>query len=635
MAKKFEIIFQPDGKRIKVEENTTILDASKEAGIDLVSICGGKGICGKCKVIIEKGELKQQLDDTELKFISEHEIDENYRLACRVKIRDNLIVRIPEESRTGKQRLQVEGIKTKVKLDPVIKKYYIKLEKPTLIDQTSDFDRIKQALKSKFDILNLRINLNLLKNLGELIRSYNWNFTVCIWDNEEIISIEEGDTTNKIYGYATDIGTTKLAGYLLDLHTGEVLAVGSLMNPQIPFGEDVISRIGHKEPNKLQSAVIDGLNKIFEEICEKANINPQHVYELVAVGNTSMHHLFLGIKAKQIGVSPYIPVISRGISVQNEYLKIKMNEFGRIYTLPVISGYVGADTMGVLLSTEIYKKDEICMALDIGTNTEVILGNKDRILTTSCASGPAFEGAHIQFGMRASSGAIEKIKIDPKTLDPEIETIDHVKPRGICGSAIVDIPAEMLKSKIIDVKGKMNYNLDSPRLRKGEKYYEYVLVWGKNSAFNKDIVITQKDIREISLAKAAIHTGTTILLQEFGINESDIDKLFIAGAFGTHINIENARFIGMFPEIPTSKIKTVGNAAGTGARMCLVSKEMRNIIEKISKKVEYIELGAHPDFQKVYLNSNYLPYADLSFYPETSNFLKQVGNFPEKKLHIF
>jgi uncharacterized 2Fe-2S/4Fe-4S cluster protein (DUF4445 family) len=642
MIEQFEIIFQPDGRRIKVPKGLSILEAANEAGVDITSICGGMGTCGKCKVIIESqadildiDEYIANLEESERKFLTEEEIRGNFRLACRYKIDQNLTVRIPIESRTGKQRLQVEGVITEVKIVPNIRKHHIILEKASLDDTTSDFDRLTQYLESKYGLSGLKINFNLLKSIGPIIRNADWDFTAVIWNDQEIISLEQGNTEDKLYGYAVDIGTTKLAAYLLNLKNGEVLAVGSLMNPQIPFGEDVISRINYDDPQKLQNVIIDGLNEIFEDTIQKANIYSKNVYDLSVVGNTTMLYLFLGIDANQIGVAPYVPAFTSGLNTNNEHLGILMNDHSKIYTLPVFSGYVGADTMGVILATEIYKSEDLCMALDIGTNTEVILGNKDRILTCSCASGPAFEGAHIEFGMRASSGAIEKVKIDPKTLDPEIKTIDDIPARGICGSAIVDIPAEMLKTKIISVHGRMNNELDNPRLRQGEKFYEYILVWAKDSLLNKDIIINQKDIREIILAKAAMHTGTEILMHEYGIKEDRIDKLYIAGAFGTHIDLENARLIGLYPEIPISKIQAVGNAAGTGARMCLVSKEMRNISEEVRKKVEYIELGAHPNFQNVYLNSNYIPFADLNRYPKASALLKEIGNYPKRKLHVF
>lgn len=632
---QFEIHFQPDGRRINVEQGISVLEAINLTGIDLVSLCGGKGTCGKCKIIIEKGEIKESLTEKEKEFLTKDQIDENYRLACRIRVFNNLIIRIPEASRTGKQRLQIEGIKAPVKVEPLIKKLFIQLEKPSLDEPKSDIDRLNDYILKKFGISKLKFNFDALKSLGTVIREDNYKFTVCIWNNSEIITMEPGDTTEKIFGYSVDIGTTKLAGYLIDLINGEVLAAGGLMNPQIRFGEDVISRIAYKDPQQMHDAVIEGLNELLIDLTNRVSIDLENIYEMTAVGNTCMHHLFLNLDAKQLGYSPYVPVIRNGLSVKNNKIGMNINRFGKIFTLPVVAGFVGADTIGVILASEIYKRDELCMALDIGTNTEVVLGNKERILACACASGPAFEGAHIKFGMRAANGAIEKIKINPETLEPTYYTIDNVKPRGICGSAIVDIPAEMLKTKIIDLRGKINKNFESDRIRQGDDGYEYVLIWGRDSFSKRDITISQKDIGEIILAKAAMHTGTEILMQKFGVKDDDIDNLFIAGAFGTHIDIENARMIGIYPEISLDKVKRIGNAAGTGSRMCLVSKTMRKLAEEISKKIEYIELAVQPNFQSIFLNSHYLPYADLARYPITSEFLKKIGNYSEKKIRIF
>jgi len=630
-----EVIFQPDGRRVEVVQGTTILEAANLAGIDITSICGGKGSCGKCKIIIEKGTIEETLTEDEKSFLSAEEIKVKFRLACQTKINDNLTIRIPEASRTGKQKLQVEGIKTLVKLEPLVKKYFVKLDKPTLDNPQSDADRLNTHISNNFGISNLRYDFFLLRSLGKIIRDADYEFTVVIWNESEIIAIEKGDTTEQIYGYAVDIGTTKLAGYLLDLVSGEVLAAHGLMNPQIPYGEDVISRLGFKEPRKLHDVIIEGLNELLTDLAERAKVDLENVYEMTAVGNTTMHHIFLNLDAKQLGFAPYVPVVKRGLTINNIELGMKFNKGGKIYTLPVVAGFVGADTIGVILASEIYKRDELCMALDIGTNTEVVLGNKERIVTCSCASGPAFEGAHIKFGMRAANGAIEKIKIDPDTLEPTYKTIDNAKPRGICGSAIVDIPAELLKANIIDSWSRFKKGINSERVREGNDGFEYVLAWGKDNHSNDDITVSQKDIREIILAKAAMHTGTEILMQTYGIQEKDIEKLFIAGAFGTHIDIENARIIGIYPEIPLEKVERIGNAAGTGARMCLVSKTMRQLAEDITRKTEYIELAVQPNFQNTFLNSHYLPYADLERYPKTSEMLRKIGNYPEKKIKIF
>lgn len=637
MASEVEVIFQPEGKRVKVKSGSTIFEAAKLVGVDLTSICGGIGRCGKCKVIVEKeGEAYvDSITENEKALLSPTEISAGYRLACRTHVKGNLTVRIPEESRTGRQKLQVEGIETPVKLEPLIKKYFLKLPTPTLKDARSDVDRLLDELKRQYAFENLEINYNLLQSLPLILRSSEWSITVATWNDNTIISVEPGDTTSRIFGYAFDIGTTKLAGYLLDLNTGKVVAVESLMNPQISYGEDVITRItyasrGFKEQKELQQTIINGVNQILKRLLDKTGVRMEEVYEVTVVGNTAMHHIFLNICPKYLALSPYPPVIKRGTNVKAEKIGVEINPNGNVYVLPVIAGFVGADAVAVILATEMYKRDELCMALDIGTNTEVFLGNKEGILTCSCASGPALEGAHIKYGMRAATGAIEKVRIDPDTLEVEYWTVDNAKPCGICGSAMVDILAEMLKAGIIEVTGKLNKDITSPRLHILESGLEFVLAWGKETLTGEDIVFTQKDIREIQLAKAAIHTGTMTLMKKRGIVEEDIDILFIAGAFGSYIDPKNARIIGMYPEIALDKIRVVGNAAGTGARMALTSKKARKTAEEISDKVTYVELAAEPNFQAEFFNSNALPYADLTRYPETSELLKKLGKYPKK-----
>ncbi|MFX1293657.1 MAG: ASKHA domain-containing protein, partial [Promethearchaeota archaeon] len=572
------------------------------------------------------------------KCLTVKELKKGTRLACQIKVNKNFIVQIPESSRTGKQRLQVEGIETPVDLNPIIKKYNIQLPKPTIENPRSDLDRILIKLQKEHNVSGLELKFNLLQRLGPFLRNSKWDITV-ITCNNQIIGFESGDTLNQLYGIAIDIGTTKLAIYLLNLITGELLAVESAMNPQISFGEDVISRINYasslENTQELQQVLIKEINKMIDVLCEKSGISFSDIYEMVAVGNTAMHHIFLNINPKYLALAPYTPVVRNGINLESKAIGIKINSIGNLYCLPIIAGYNGADNIAVILATEIYKRDELCLALDIGTNTEVVLGNKEKMLVCSCASGPAFEGASIKYGMRAASGSIEKIRINSETFECKYQTIDNMKPRGICGSAIVDIIAEMVKTGIIDLTGKMNNEIKSNKFQKSNDGYEFILVNAKDTSIGKDIVITQKDVRQLTLAKAAIHTGCVILMEELGINEADIDKVFIAGAFGNYIDIKNARIIGMYPEIDLSKVETVGNAAGTGARMALLSKNIRNIAETISKQIKYIELAAKKNFQSIYLNSTFLPYADLSKYPETSDILKKLGLYPRKPLHMF
>jgi len=632
---KIIITFQPEGKRVEVVNNDSILSAALKAGVDLISICNGKGTCGKCKVIVKDMDSVNDLTENESEMLSNDEINDNVRLACQTKVRKDLTVKIPEYSRTGKQRLQIEGIETPIDLKPSIKKYYVELEPPSLDDPRSDVDRIINHLYENFDLSNSNINYYLTKNISEILRKAEWKFTISIWRNT-IINIEPKDTTDRIFGYAVDIGTTKLAGYLVNLNTGKISAAGSLMNPQISYGEDVISRLNHQEQKKLQQAVIDGINQILDELKEKMKIKSDEIYEMTVVGNTIMHHIFLGIFPLYVGRSPYPPVIRQSMIVNARDLDININPNAKIMCLPTIAGFVGADTVGVVLSTEIYKKENICLAIDIGTNTEVVLGNKDKMLAASCASGPAFEGAHIKFGMRAASGAIEKIKIVPETLEVKYKSIDNEPPIGICGSGMIDLVAEMIKTGIIDTGGIINRELDNPRIHMNQdSVMEYLVVPSEKTGNNRKITFSQKDINQIILAKAAMHTGVKLLLKNYNIKKEEIHEVYLAGAFGSHINKESARMIGIFPEVDLDKVVIVGNAAGTGARMCLVSEEAKKTVEEISKNVGYLELGNDPDFQSIYMNSNIIPYADLDEFPEVSKILKEYGNYPESPPPIF
>ncbi|MBS7640847.1 MAG: ASKHA domain-containing protein [Candidatus Bathyarchaeia archaeon] len=638
---EFKVIFQPEGKRVKCPPNVTVLEAAKAVGVDITAVCGGLGRCGKCRVIIETGgESLNPVTEAERNFLSDTEISMGYRLACQVLVKSDLVVRIPEESRTGRQRLLVEGIEVPVKLEPYVRKYFVEIPKPSLLDLRSDVERLLDTLREKYGLDDLVIEPFVLQELPSALREADWKATVVIWNNRFIISVEPGDTTNRIFGCAVDIGTTKIAGYLLSLNSGLLLAVDSLMNPQSAYGEDVISRItyaskGAKELNTLQKTVVEGINKILESLMDKTGVRSDEIYEMTVVGNTAMHHIFLGINPKYVALAPYPPVIRGSVNVKARDVGVKINPNGNVHMLPVIGGFVGADAVAVILATKLYEADDICMALDIGTNTEVILGNKELLMAASCASGPAFEGAHIKYGMRAATGAIENIKIDPETLEVEYKTIDDVKPRGICGSAIIDAIAEMLKAGIIDFSGAFNREIKSPRLRLSENGFEFVVAWSDETAIGKDITVTQKDIREIQLAKAAIHAGCMILMRKMGVRELDINALFLAGAFGTYINPESARIIGMYPEIPLNRVHVVGNAAGTGARMCLVSKSMRRKVEEIHKTVKYVELAAEPDFQTEFLNSQFLPYADFSRYPETISMLKRLGRNVREPPSIF
>jgi len=591
-------------KEIEVKDNrNNLLDTLNDAGIKIEAICGSKGKCGKCKVIINNPESVNEITQEEKKVLSEDEIKKGVRLSCLVSVNGDISVKIPESSLQKEQRILCEGVSKKIKFDPCLKIKKIKIQKPALGSEWSIVDLIKNELKEE----DLSIDYLALKKLSKKLTFEK--YIKIIEYNKELIGIS--DIEQKIYGIAVDIGTTTVVTYLIDMETGELIDIESILNPQIRYGEDVISRITYSMKNGVDivhKAIVNGINLMIGILCERNNISYDSIYEMTAVGNTAMHHIFLNINPKSLSASPFTPVVSNSIDIKSQDMEIKINPSGIIHLLPIISGFVGADTVGVLLATEIYKKTEISLAIDIGTNGELVLGNKDSMLSCSCAAGPALEGGHLMFGMRASTGAIETVFIEEDTFNTFYKTINNGKPRGLCGSGIIDVVSEMLRVGLLDSSGKI-LERDNERIRKnplnGQK--EYVIEWKENTETEKDIVITASDIREIQLAKGAIMTGINILLEKLKITVDDIENLYLAGAFGNYIDIKNAIRIGLIPDILLDKIKPVGNAAGEGAKMSLLSKEKRIEENIINKKIDYIELAAEKDFNEEFVKSLRFP----------------------------
>lgn len=634
--RKVKMKVLPYGKKAEAELGERIFDVLSDLNLDVTSICGGRGICGKCKVEIKRGvEFLSPITTSEGRLLSEGEIKRNVRLACQTITASpgEVEVYVPRRSTRTKQVLQIKGLKVKVKPKPLVRKYFVQVEKPCLEDVKSDEDRLLKALQENFSLnaYNLKFEYGVLKKLPLILRKSGGKVTVVIWANR-IIGVEQGDTTNRLFGFAVDVGTTKLAGYLVDLNTGEILSGSACMNPQISAGEDVISRISHvmqkgeEGLNQLQREVVQAVNLLLERNCEKAGVKMQEVYEYSLVGNTCMQLLFLGIWPEYLALSPYTPVVRRSVDVQASKLGLKGCKQANAHFLPIIGGFVGADNVAVLLSTKMFNSDEVCMAIDIGTNTEIDLGNKEALMAVSCASGPAFEGMQIEHGMTAALGAIERISINPHNFDVDYLTIQGGKPRGICGSAMIDVLSELFLTGLINKSGRFNKEMmkKTKRLKKSVRGYEFVLAWKEETSINRNITFTQKDVREIQKAKAAIHVGATTLMRKMGYSEEDIGKLFIAGAFGNYIDPENAMTIGMYPEFAIDKIKNIGNAAGTGSRLALLSTKLREEAERISRKAVYFELAADPRFQKEYIDSLYIPHADLDRYPVTNKRLLKM-----------
>ncbi|MHA1583101.1 MAG: ASKHA domain-containing protein [Candidatus Baldrarchaeia archaeon] len=630
MPRKVQIVFEPDGLRSNVKFGVTILEAAKICGIKIRSECGGHGFCAKCKVIAKTPEGLTSLSEREKELLSDQEIKKGYRLACQAYIKGNTVIYVPEESRIAKRKTLIEGVMQEVEISPLVEKFYIIIPKPSLQDLRTDFDRMIESLKDIYNLEGLEIPLELLKTLPLKLRDANWKVTATIWNRKRIISVEPGNTTQKLYGIAIDIGTSKIIGYLVNLLSGKIIATHFIENPQIIYGEDIISRISHvmKNPQTLEeihSLAIKAINEIILKCCEKADIEQTDIYEAVIVGNTAMHHFFLSINPKYLALSPYVPAIGNSVNVEARELKINICPHGNVHVLPIIAGFVGADAVGDILATKIFEAEKICLTIDIGTNTEIVLGNKNELFTTSCASGPAFEGMHITHGMKAVEGAIEKVRIDPETFEVHYETIGNTEPVGICGSAMVDIVAEMLKTGLIDRTGKFNVNKSTERFQKVNNEYVFVIAKPNETRSGTPIIVTQKDIREIQLAKAAIHTGFSILMRKRGVSTSLIDKIFVAGAFGNYLNIENSIIIGLLPDVPPSKVKFVGNAAGSGAIMSLISKKEREKAKEIAKRTKYVELAIDPNFHMELAASMYLPHKNLDEFPTVKKLLEKRG----------
>jgi len=626
------IIFQPAGRRGQIAEGTTILDAARQLGVGIEAVCGEHLVCGKCRVKVMEGKFPKEgitssmshlsdLDEKEKKVLKRKDSEEHMRLACSTKIMGDVLVFVPEASRTGKQVVSKAAGQIKVKLKPAVKKHYVELQLPTLDDPLGDFERLAEALEKEHGLKNLSIDYRALQKLPDVIRKGDWKMTVTVWQKKEIIRVESGKVETNI-GFAVDIGTTTCAGYLTDLNTGKVLATESMMNPQVRYGEDVMSRITYcmlNEENglrELQATIIEGLNTIAKLAAHKTGHTPEDISEMTLVGNTAMHHILLGINPEFMGVAPFTPALHHSVDVKADRFGIEILPSGNIHVLPIEAGFVGADNVGCLIADEPHRRKEMTLLIDIGTNGELVLGNKDKLISCSCATGPALEGAQIEFGMRAAPGAIERIRIDPKTLEASYKVIGNDRwsdgkvnmlAKGICGSAIIDAIAEMFKAGIIKKNGQINMDLKSKRLRRGAKNLpEYVLAWKHETSIDQDIVVNQKDVRAIQLAKGALYSGCLIMMRKLGI--AKFDRLAVAGAFGSHIDKVAAMVIGMYPDCDLEKVRSVGNAAGDGARIALLNVDKRREANEVARRVEYIELALEEDFNDRFSEAMQFPH---------------------------
>jgi uncharacterized 2Fe-2S/4Fe-4S cluster protein (DUF4445 family) len=666
-----KVIFQPSGRRGLVPRGISLIEASRLLGADIEALCGEKKVCGKCKVRIEEGffekygiESKRShvspwQQEEEEKFINAADKEAGFRLGCVSRIEGDLLIFVPEESRAGKQIVSKAARDIEIEHNPAVKLYTIEVDKPSFENPTGDYERICNELKNRHGLDNLEVDLHTLRQLPTALRKGGWAVTLSVWMDREIIRVRPGkfDTS---YGLAIDIGTTTVAGYFCDLSTMEVIDTVSLMNPQCKYGEDVMSRITYHMMNKdglerMSNDIIEGLNWMIDQAIEgtcppkkkvKKKKDETHNAEWVEVPqegktylrlsredieditigcNTAMHHILLKLDPEHVGLAPFPPVIHHSLDIKARDLGLNINPAAYVFVLPNEAGFVGADNVGVLIAEEPHKQDEIQLIIDIGTNGELVLGNKEKLISSSCATGPAFEGAQLAYGMRAAPGAIERIQIDPQTHEVDYKVIgkdawlkysqpNEMKAKGICGSGILDLLAELYKAGIIAKSGVFNKKgHKSNRFRKNPdtQQAEFVLAWAEETSINKDIVITQKDVRQIQLAKGALYAGCKLMVRRMGV--AKVDKVKIAGAFGTHVDREKALIMGLFPDCDIEKIVSIGNAAGDGCRAALLNRDKRREANWLSRNVEYIELTVEPNFEREFMEAMQLPHMTDEF----------------------
>jgi len=611
------LVFERFNVEGRFSEGTTLLEAARALGVSVAAVCGGRGICGKCRVIVRDGqEFLSEPSPAERRLLTSEEIKAGIRLACQASVVGcgRVVVDVPF---LGGERLLTGGVRVALEPEPAVTEISVEVAPPTLEDPIADLERLLRDAGLPGDE---RIEKNVLERLPNVLRESGWKVTMLRHARRGIIAIKPSERRGRLLGFAVDVGTTKLAGYLVDLRTGEILAASAALNPQVAYGDDVISRIAYVSRSQgrlgeLRDAVVRGICSLIEDACRRAGADPDEIVELVAVGNTLMHHLLLGLPPDYLALSPYTPVVRRSLDLSASEVGLRMLPSGNVHVLPNVAGFVGADAVADVLVTGIHRSKELSLLIDLGTNTEIILGNREVLYAASCASGPAFEGGHIRFGVRAESGAIERVWIDPETLEVGYQTVGGERPTGICGSGVIDAVAEMLRTGIVDTSGRFVEGV-SPRVREGPEGLEFVLAWRDETSIGADIVITQQDVREIQKAKAAVYAGIAILMSEMRVSLDDIRRIYVAGAFGLYVDPVSARAIGMFPSFPLHLVTQVGNAAGMGAVAALTSLSKREECAEIVELMRYVELAAHPRFQKEFAAAMYLPHLDLDAFRE-------------------
>ena len=649
------VVFTPSGRRGHFESGTTVLEAARRRGVDIDSVCGGRGICGRCQIEVSEGEHAKHAIVSALSHLSPvGEVERAYeadrglaadrRLGCTARVEGELVIDVPPESQVHRQVVRKEADAHPIDVNPVVRLHYVEVEEPDLATTSSDLGRLRAALEREWGLTGLAVDAHVVAGLQRALRtsgsepqSLPWRVTVAVHDGAVITGVWSG-LHETMLGIAFDIGSTTVAGHLCDLASGEVLASAGEMNPQIRFGEDLMSRVSYVMMNpgsekELTRAVRGCLAKLTAELANDAGVSRDDILEVTLVGNPIMHHLLLGLDPTELGGAPFALAIDEAVRRPATELGLPVHPGARAYVLPCIAGHVGADTAGVILSEGPYLGDEVNLIVDVGTNAEIVLGNRDHLLAASSPTGPAFEGAQISCGQRAAPGAIERVRIDPVTLEPRFSVIGsdvwsddpafsgtHVT--GVCGSGIIEAIAELHLAGILTTDGTIDGALAdrSPRIVADGRTFSYVLSDGE-----PELTITQNDVRQIQLAKAALHAGCTLLLEHYGIER--VDRIRLAGAFGSHIDPVYALVLGLIPDCTPARVTSAGNAAGTGARIALLDRTARTEIEEVVRRVEKIETAVEPRFQEFFVGAMAIPH-DTDPYEQ----LRTVVTLPPRRV---
>jgi uncharacterized 2Fe-2S/4Fe-4S cluster protein (DUF4445 family) len=624
-----QVNFGPDGKTVRVPQGTTLLEAARLADVHINASCNGKGACGKCKLMVTAGRT----ENPSTPLLSDTETEKGYILACQSKVVEDVTVEIPPEilerklKVAGMGREATERLKGLVKeIDPILKEIPLELSPPTIDDSVSDLDRLNRGLKKTgcCDVTRLNVGIKVVRQLAEAVRHKDWKLTASVIRRKcsnEILEVRPGNRSIAPFGLAIDLGTTTVVVYLVNMVAGQIVAAASGHNRQAECGDDVINRIVCAEKDgvkKLSRMVLATINTLIGDVVDSAGIDAAQVKNMVVSGNTTMAHLLLQIEPRYIRRKPYIPTVTEFPILKAGEIGFKTNPIAAVFTMPGPASYVGGDIVAGVLYTGLHREDALTLFIDVGTNGEIVLGNKEWLMTAACSAGPAFEGGGIRWGMRAEEGAVEKVAIDPKTFEPVWSTVGDQPPRGICGSGMIDLISELLNAGIIDRSGRFQSDMDHPRISTIKDEAAYILVPADQTPMNEDIVFTESDIKNLIYSKGAVYAGFTTLLNEAGIAFSMIDRIIIAGGFGQYLDIDKAVGIGLLPDIERTKFTYMGNSSIAGAYMALLSSTYREEASQISNAMTYIDFSSNNSYMDEFTAALFLPHTNLGMFPSAT-----------------